>query len=159
MLLPGVSVNVINMIVRGIAAGFVATCVLSVLILIKQWLPQLDTITVMDSVARELAMAAGLPVPLAGWLWHFIVGCLVWGWMYAVMEPIVPGRRPVIKGLYFGFMVTLLVWFAVLPLAGAGMFGMQLSLVQPFVSMAQSLLYGLVLAVTYDRMSYQPPGS
>ena len=148
-----------NLFVKGMAAGFVATCILSLLILVKQWLPQLDTITVMDSVAHEVALTAGLPAPFAGWLWHFIVGCLVWGWMYAVMEPIVPGRRPMIKGLYFGFMVTLLVWLAVLPLAGAGMFGMRLSMVQPFVSMAQSLIYGLVLAITYDWMSYQRPGS
>ena len=155
MLLPGLSVNTIKMLVRGIAAGFVATCVLSALILMKKWLPQLDTITVMDSIAREVALAAGLPVPFAGWLWHFIVGSLVWGWMYAVMEPIIPGHRPMIEGLYFGSIVTSLVWFAVLPLAGAGMFGMQLSAVQPFVSLAQSLLYGVVLAVTYDWMSHR----
>jgi hypothetical protein len=154
MLLFGVFVNTIKMLARGMAAGFVATCVLSVFILTRQWLPQLDTITVMDGIAHELALAVGLPAPFAGWLWHFIVGCLVWGWMYAVMNPIIPGRRPMIKGLYFGFMVTLLVWFAVLPMAGAGMFGMRLSAVQPFVSMAQILLYGLVLAVTYDWMSH-----
>jgi uncharacterized membrane protein YagU involved in acid resistance len=146
------------MLARGIAAGLVATCVLSVLILIKQWLPQLDTIAVMDSIAHEFALSAGLPTPFAGWLWHFIIGSLVWGWMYAVMEPILPGRRPMIKGLYFGFMVTLLVWFAVLPLVGAGMFGLHLSMIQPLVSMAQSLLFGLVLAVTYDWMSHLRSG-
>jgi len=154
MLLLGVSVNTIKMFARGVAAGFVATCVLSVLILTKRWLPQLDTIAVMDGVARALALAAGLPAPFAGWMWHFIVGCLVWGWIYAVMNPIIPGRRPMSKGLYFGFVITLLVWVAVLPLAGAGMFGMRLSAVQPFVSMAECLLYGLVLAVTYDWLSH-----
>jgi hypothetical protein len=147
------------MLARGVAAGFVATCILAVLILIKQWLPQLDTITVMDSIAREFALTAGLPTPFAGWLWHFIIGSIVWGWMYAVMEPILPGRRPLTKGLYFGFVVTLLVWFAVLPLVGAGMFGLHLSMIQPLVSMAQSLLFGVVLALTYDRLTPDRPVS
>jgi len=146
-------VNVLGLVVRGVVAGFAATCVLSALILGKDWLPHLDTIAVMDAIARDLALAAGLPTPFAGWLWHFIVGCLIWGWMYAVMEPIVPGSQPWRKGLYFGVMATLLVWLMVLPLAGAGMFGLQLSAVQPFVSLAEHLLYGVVLAIVYDRLA------
>ena len=147
------SQGVIGMLIRGVAAGFVATSVLSVFILVKKWVPALDTITVMDGFARELALGAGLPAPFAGWMWHYIVGCVVWGWFYAVMEPIVPGRRPWRKGLYFGLVVAVLVWLAMLPLVGAGLFGTRLSPLQPFVSLAQHLLYGVVLAVTYDRLS------
>ena len=145
--------NAIGTLVRGITAGFVATCVLSALLLTKQWLPQLDTITVMDGVAHDMAMAVGLPAPFAGWLWHFIVGCLVWGWMYAVMEPIVPGRRPWRKGLYFGITTTLLVWLIALPLTGAGLFGLHLSTLQPFVTLVQQLVYGVVLALVYGRLA------
>ncbi len=142
--------KVIENLSRGVAAGFVATCVLSVFILAKQWLPQFDTVTLLDGIARGLAMDSGLPVPFAGWLWHFVIGSLLWGWMYAVMEPIVPGRRAWQKGIYFGLMVTALVWFTVVPLAGAGAFGTRLSWTQPFVSLAQHLVYGVVLALTYE---------
>ncbi len=145
--------NAVRTIGRGIAAGFAATCVLSILMLTKQWLPQLDTITVLDGVAHDMVLAAGLPAPFAGWLWHFVVGCLVWGWMYAVMEQILPGTHPWSKGLYFGFIATLLVWIIVLPLAGAGLFGMQLSMLQPFVSLVQHLIYGIVLAMVYERLA------
>ena len=145
--------NAIDTIVKGIAAGFVATSVLSALMLIKYGLPQLETITVMDGVARDLAMAAGLPTPLAGWFWHFVIGCIVWGWMYAVMEPILPGGRPLLKGLYFGFTTTLLVWLIVLPLAGAGLFGTHLSVAQPFVALIQHLVYGMVLAMVYAKLA------
>jgi len=140
------------MLFRGVAAGFVATCILSALMLTKKWLPQFDTITLLDGIADGLAIDAGLPHPFAGWLWHFIVGSLVWGWIYAVMEPIIPGRCPWRKGLYFGLMVTLLVWFSVLPLAGAGAFGAHLSWIQPFVSLAQHLIYGIALALAFDRL-------
>jgi len=146
--------NAIFTLGKGIAAGFTATCVLSALMLTRQWIPQLDTITVMDRIARDLALTAGLPAPFAGWLWHFVVGCLIWGWMYAVMEPIVPGPKPWRKGLYFGVTTTLLAWFMVMPLAGAGLFGMHLSVAQPFVSMIEHLIYGVVLAIVYDRLAH-----
>ena len=146
--------DVIGTLLRGIGAGFLATSVLSLLMLTGQWLPQLDTITVLDRIARDLALAAGLPTPLAGWMWHFIVGCLIWAWMYAVMEPIIPGREPWRKGVYFGLTATLLAWFMVLPLAKAGLFGMRLSMAQPLVTLAQHLIYGVVLAVVYDRITH-----
>ena len=147
----------VKSISRGIIAGFAATCILFALMLSKNWLPQFDTITLLNRIADELAINAGLPHPFAGWLWHFIVGSLVWGWIYAVMEPIVPGRRPWSKGLYFGVMVTLLVWFTVMPLAGAGAFGTRLSWAQPFVSLVQHLIYGLALALVYDRITLNKP--
>ena len=142
----------IRILFRGIAAGFVATCILSLLMLTKSWLPQFDTITLLDSIARGLAVDSGLPTPFAGWLWHFIVGSLVWGWIYAVMEPIIPGRQAWRKGLYFGLMVTLLVWFTVLPLAGAGAFGAHISWIQPVVSLIQHVIYGVVLALAFNRL-------
>ena len=136
----------IERLFRGVAAGILATCVLSVFILAK------DTITLLDVIARSLAIDAGLPTPFAGWLWHFVVGGLVWGWIYAVMEPIIPGRRVWRKGLYFGLMVTLLVWFSVMPLASAGAFGTPLSWLQAFVSLVQHLIYGVALALAFERL-------
>ena len=144
--------NVTGILVRGIAAGFVATCVLSALMVAGKGLPHFDTITLLDRIARGLAIDTGLPTPFDGWFWHFIVGSLVWGWIYAVMEPIVPGRSAWRKGVYFGLMVTLLVWFTVLPLAGAGAFGTRLSWIQPFVSLLQHLVYGIALALAFDRL-------
>jgi len=139
-------------LLKGIAAGFVATAILSALMLTKKWLPQFDTVTLLDGIANGLALDAGLPSPFAGWLWHFIVGALVWGWIYAVMEPIIPGRRPWRKGMYFGLMVTLLVWFTVMPLARAGAFETDLSWMQAFVSLIQHLIYGVALALAFDRL-------
>ena len=147
------NVNSFGIIVRGFAAGFASTCVLSVLMLTKQWVPQLDTITVLNGIARDIALAAGLSAPFSGWLWHFAIGTLWWGWMYAVMEPILPGRRPWINGIYFGAIAAILPWLIVLPLAGAGLFGMQLSAVQALVSLALHLVYGVVLGVSYGALS------
>ncbi len=151
--------NAFGTIVKGVIAGFLATTVLSVLMLSKQWLPQLDTITVMDGVARDMALAAGLPTPLAGWFWHYVVGCLVWGWMYAIMEPILPGRRAWRKGLFFGIMTTIMAWLIALPLLGVGVFGLQHSAEQHFVTLVQHLVYGWVLAIAYDELAHFGAGS
>lgn len=154
--------NTVRQIARGILAGLMATSILSLLMLMKKSIPQLDTVMLLDKIAHRLAMNAGLPTPFAGWLWHFIIGSLLWGWMYAVMEPIIPSTRPWLKGLYFGLwlkglylglMVTLLVWFAVLPIAGAGALGTPLSLIQISVSLIQHLVYGVVLAFSYHWLS------
>ncbi len=144
--------NSIGIIARGVVAGFVSTCVLSLLMLTRQWMPQLDTVTVLDGIAHDFALAAGLSAPFSGWLWHFAIGTLWWGWMYAVMEPILPGRRPWLKGLSFGAIAALLAWLIVVPLAGAGRFGLQLSAVQPLVSLVLHLVYGIVLGVVYAAL-------
>ena len=145
--------NSFAIIIKGFAAGFVSTCVLSLLMLTKQWVPQLDTITVLDGIAHDFASATGLSAPFSGWLWHFAIGTLWWGWMYAVMEPILPGRRPWLKGAFFGAIAALLAWLIVLPLAGAGLFGLQLSAVQSLVSLGLHLVYGIVLGLAYAALN------
>lgn len=153
--------KVMTMLLRGMTAGLVATCILTVLILATRWLPHFKTIMLLDGIARGLAIDIGLPVPLAGWLWHFIVGGLLWGWVYAVIEPIIPAHRPWLKGLYFGLMVTLLAWLALLPMASAGAFNTELSWIQPVLSLAQHLVYGVTIAIVFDRLSskkYSPAG-
>lgn len=137
-------------------AGLVATFVLSMLMLTKAAVPQLDTITMLDGVLRATLAELGQrfpPAPLGGWLWHFVIGTIWWGGLYAIMEPVLPGSQVWIKGLAFGVIATLLVSLMVMPLAGAGYFGMRLSIVQPLVSLLQHLVYGVVLAKVYARLS------
>ena len=140
----------------GIVAGLIATLALSVLMLTKEYLPQLDTITMLDGVLgaflAELRRWAP-PAPIGGWLWFFAIGTVWWGALYAVMEPILPGRWPWARGLSFGAIATLLVWLMVLPLAGAGYFGMRLSAIQPVVTLFEHLVYGVILGEAYGRLN------
>ncbi len=142
-------------ILRGITAGFIATVLLSVLMLSKDFVPQLDSITMLDGVVRATFRELGtlyLPAPLGGWVWHFIIGTFWWGAMFAILEPILPGQRPWRKGMAFGFGASLLIFLLVMPVAGAGYFGMHLSAAQPVVTMLEHLVYGAVLGTAYAHL-------
>ncbi len=139
-------------LLAGVLAGLMATLALSLLMLTKGWLPQLDTVVMLDGVARTAFRGLGLPVPMAGWLWHFVIGTLWWGPLFAIMVPILPGRQMWQKGLWFGFGAALLIILMVMPLAGAGYFGMDLSPLGPFVTLLLHLVYGIVLGIAFERL-------
>ena len=147
----------IRLIVLGVAAGLAATVVLSLLMLTKGWLPQLDPVLMLDGVARAVFTDLGLPVPMAGWLWHFVIGMLWWGPLFAIMVPILPGRQVWQKGMAFGFGASLLIMLMVMPLAGAGYFGMELSALQPVLTLLLHLVYGAVLGAAFERLSSSFP--
>jgi hypothetical protein len=140
----------------GLMAGLAATLVLSLLELTKGMLPQLETIRFLENVAVATANVTVLPVlPMAGWLWHFIIGTLWWGGLFGFMLPLLPGRRVWIKGAVFGVIAGLLVLLMVMPLAGAGYFGMHLSWLDPLVSMVYHVIYGVVLGAVYGILAKQ----
>lgn len=147
----------IRLVLVGVAAGLAATVVLSLLMLTKGWLPQLDPVLMLDGVAHAAFADLGLPVPMAGWLWHFVIGALWWGPLFAIMVPILPGRRMWQKGVAFGFGASLLIVLMVMPLAGAGYFGMELSPLQPLATVLLHLVYGAVLGAMFARLA--PPFS
>ncbi len=142
----------VKVILAGMVAGLAATLVLSLLMLTEAWIPQLDTVIMLDGVARAVFSDLQVPVPLAGWLWHFVIGTLWWGPLFALMVPILPGRRTWQKGMAFGFGASLLILLMVLPVAGAGYFGMDLSALQPIVTMVLHLVYGAVLGAVFARL-------
>jgi hypothetical protein len=154
--LPGVTeklMQIYKVISRGMFAGVLATCILSLLMLI-QWLPpRFETVTLLIGMARVILEGSGLPAPFAGWLWFFIIGGLWWGSWFAIVEQIIPGRAYWIKGAVFGVVTGLLVIWTVMPLAAGGALGMKLSLWQPVVTVSEHLVYGLVLGVVYGWLS------
>jgi uncharacterized membrane protein YagU involved in acid resistance len=135
---------------RGILAGLAATLVLWILKLSKEWVPQLETIRFLDHVAEASSKATGLPDPLtSGWLWHLVIGTLIWGTMFGVMVPVLPGRQYWVKGMAFGVIAGILTMLMVMPLAGAGYFGMELTFADPLISLFYHIIYGLTLGMVY----------
>ncbi len=138
---------------RGILAGVLATCILS-LLLQSRWLPpHFETVTLLIGIARVVLAGSGLPAPFAGWMWFFIIGGVWWGTWFAIIAPIIPGRTYWIKGAVFGLVTGLLVIWTIMPLAAGGALGMKLSLWQPLVTVSEHLIYGLALGVIYHWLN------
>ncbi|MEW6629498.1 MAG: DUF6789 family protein [Pseudomonadota bacterium] len=73
----------------GLVAGFIATVVLSVMMVAKSMMgimPRLDVIAVLSAMMGSCAMTA--------WLGHFMIGTLAWGGGFAVLYGLIPGVLP-----------------------------------------------------------------
>jgi len=138
---------------HGIIAGFVATIVLSILMIAKMMMgvmpdmnPIQDIVTVSDSFT-------GMQLPLpAGWIGHFFIGSVVWGIFYALIEGNLPAS-PLIKGLVFGFIAWMAMMIVFMPLAGQGIFGIRGGMPVPVATLILHLVYGAVLGIVFARLS------
>jgi hypothetical protein len=130
---------------KGLVAGFIATVVLSALMLLKQrmgMVPQLNPIEMLTK------MAGGSP-PDVGWVPHFLIGTVVWGSLFPIFDARVPAGSHWLNGILFGIGVWILMMVLVMPMAGAGLFGMALGIMVPIATLVLHLIYGAVLGGTY----------
>ena len=133
-----------NDIGKGMIAGFVATAVLSALMLMKTamgLMPELDVVAMLGDM-----MGTG---PAMGWIAHFMIGSVVWGGLFAVLVPNLPGGSLWLKGVTFGIGAWLLMMVAVMPMAGAGFFGMDLGMAAPVMTLMLHVVFGAVLGGVY----------
>lgn len=143
-----------NIYLRAIIAGFVATVVLSALMLIKSMMgvmPGLDIIQMLTGMAHNMM---GLPAnPAVGWMLHFLIGTVVWGIGFALLYKMLPGGSPVIKGIVFGVLAWLLMMLIPMPMAGAGLFGMKFGIMAPVMTLVLHVIWGAVLGATFSGLS------
>lgn len=136
-----------NNIGKGVIAGFVATTVLSMLMLMKSamgLMPELDVVAMLGSM-----MGTG---PAMGWIAHFMIGSVVWGGLFAVLSPSLPGGSLWLKGVVFGIGAWLLMMVAVMPMAGAGFFGTSLGMAAPVMTLMLHVIFGAVLGGVYSAL-------
>ena len=132
------------MIGRGIVAGFVATFVLSAMMLMKR---SMGLMPELDPVAMISAMA-GASSPVVGWIGHFVIGSIFWGGGFAIVSPYLPGPYR-LRGTIFALGAWLMMMMVVMPMAGAGWFGLGLGVMAPVVTLALHVVFGLVLGTIY----------
>lgn len=129
---------------KGIAAGFVATIVLSAIMLMKQAMgvmPQLNPIEMITHMA-------GASTPFVGWIGHFVIGSIMWGIIYAWLDPKLAGPHW-LRGAIFATGAWLVMMLVLMPMAGAGLFGLRLGLMTPVATLMFHWIYGAVLGSVY----------
>jgi len=129
-------------------AGLAATIVLSLLMVLKAMMglmPQLD-------LPKMLAGMMGSPdMPLIGWIVHFAIGIVVYGVAIAALDSELPGTSRVGHGIMLGVVGWLIMMVALMPMAGAGLFGMNLGVMAPMMTLMLHLIFGAVLGWVYGR--------
>ncbi len=139
---------------KGIFAGFVATIIISIIMIIKKvsgFIPELDPIHMLSITVSQRTV---LPeTVLVGWAMHFFIGTVIWGGSFAFFNQLLPGKQQIIKGLVLGVIAWLLMMFAVMPVNGTGLFGLNIGVVVPIVTLMLHLIYGAVLGGIFYRLT------
>ena len=141
-----------NKYISSMIAGFFATIVLSLLMLMKQamgLMPELNPITMLSSMAH---MKMGMPDSMVvGWMAHFMIGTFVWGLAFSLLYNLLPGRCSMIKGIAFSVLAWFLMMILPMPMSGAGLFGLNLGIMVPIMTLGMHFVWGAVLGYVYGR--------
>lgn len=139
--------------IKGMVAGFIATSALSAIMLIKSSMgvmPELNPIKMMSDMV-------GANTPAVGWVMHFMIGTILWGTLFAWLDPSLPGGGHWLKGIWFSIGAWLIMMIALMPMAGAGLFGMKLGMMAPMMTLVMHVIYGAVLGGLYGLERPEEP--
>ena len=124
----------------GMAAGFLATAVLSGAM----------SVMVPAGLAPDIiGLISGMLMSGrdTGWMVHFLVGTVAWGGFFAILQPFLPSRSTVLRGMMFGVAAWLAMMLIMMPMADAGYFGLALGWTTPFTTLLLHLIFGTVLGL------------
>lgn len=74
---------------------------------------------------------------------------MLWGVLFAWLDPNLPGGSHWMRGVVFGIGAWLLMMVIAMPMAGAGFFGTAMGLMAPVMTLVLHLVYGAVLGGVY----------
>ena len=138
-------------VIKGTVAGGVATAVLSALMLLigaTGFEPQLELTRLLLTLLDEPPSLFAL-----GWTLHIVIGSLGFGALFAYIEPRLGADTHTKGGILFGVATWLVMMLVIMPAAGLGYFGFQVSHLAPIVMLVQQVLYGAVLGWIYGKLS------
>jgi len=135
---------------NGIAGGLLATMAAAGMMLMNNALHRIPELHVARTLAAVLSAADR---PIVGWIAFLVLGIFVFGTAFALLAPKVPTRSYVVKGVVFGMVSWLLMMLVLLPLAGAGVFGVNRGSMLAPAALVLNLVYWLVLSLVYRSAS------
>ncbi|MES1955044.1 DUF6789 family protein [Salinisphaera hydrothermalis] len=135
---------------KGVVAGFIATVVLSILMIIKAFSHWLSAFNAIEAIHR---LTGGLLV--MGWVGHFVIGAILWGVLFALLYRRLPGNRGLVRGIVFGLFAWLAMMLLFLPVTGYGFFGIAIGWPLIGFTLAMHVVYGSVLGMSYASLTGQ----
>jgi len=131
---------------KGMLAGFAATLVLSAIMFMKAMMGLMPELDVIGMLSGMLGTS-----PAVGWVVHFIIGTVFYGAAIALLAPSLPGG-PTVSGMILGAAGWLIMMVLIMPMAGQGLFGMNLGIMAPVMTLVLHLIFGAVLGWTYGTL-------
>ncbi len=129
---------------KGMVAGFVATLILSALMAMKAMMGVTPELNPIKMIADMLGAS-----PAVGWAMHFMIGTMLWGTLFAWLNPSLPGESHWLRGIVFAVGAWLVMMAAMMPMAGAGFFGSHLGMMAPVMTLMLHIVFGFVLGAVY----------
>ncbi|MDT8282338.1 MAG: hypothetical protein RQ982_05920 [Gammaproteobacteria bacterium] len=131
----------------GLISGFIATVVLSILMVVK------EKMGIMPDINAIKMLAGMMSAPLImGWVAHFLIGTVIWGLLFAALVDKLPGSI-LSSAIIFSIGAWFMMMIGPMPMAGAGLFGLQLGMMAPVATLMLHIIWGIVLGVSYKRLS------
>jgi len=133
-----------NRYLNGIVSGFIATVVLSVLMLIKAGLGIMPEF----NIIKDMTVLIGTTSPIAGWVIHFILGAFIWGLLFAIFVNVFKGAYW-IRGIQFSVVLWLLMMVIFMPFVGNGFFASALGGSVVLATFVLHIIFGFVLGIFF----------
>lgn len=128
------------------AAGLVATVVIGSMLIMNNAVHGLPNV----GIGKMLASLLGEPDHVFyGWLAFLVLGIFVCSNLFAFLEPKVPIRSYLVKGLLFALVSWLIAMIVLWPLVGADPFLLNRGHVHAAETLVLSLVYWLVFSLIY----------
>lgn len=134
----------VKIAVAGIAGGFIGNGILGAIFSIPHVRSILYNPSIQSALFIEITQKRNIPVSVFG----LVVLSVIHSWLFAVLEPSIPGRTWVKKGLFWGMTIWAMFWvfqewFIYHTLLGEPII---LNLLELVVLLAGSLVEGLVIS-------------
>ena len=138
-----------NKYMAGIIAAFIATIVMSALLLLKGVvgvIPDLDVIAM-------LASMMGIP-PVLAWVAHFMIGSIGYGIIIALVAGTNSTKNFTLIGAVIGAAGWFMMMIALMPMMGNGLFGLAMpsGVMIPIATLALHIVFGVVMGKTYTKL-------
>lgn len=133
-----------NKYLAGFIAGFIATAVLSLLMMLKAQMglmPQFN-------VVQDINLFFGAEIVLVGWIVHFLLGTFIWGGLFVLLSSVLIGAYW-IRGICFGIIAWLLMMVGYMPVMDHGVFAVALGMPIMIATLVLHIIYGFVLGLIY----------
>ena len=137
---------------KAVIAGLCGTTVHSLFMYFKTRTGLLPSFQPYQAFQFALSQWVGSNVPaIVPWMLSFVNGMTILGFLFARINPLLPGRSGAVKGLTFGLLGWVFMNLLFFPLIGLGPFAMRVGLgIKPtLLSLFMVLTYSLVLGIVY----------